>query len=224
MSRYLAPLLIGVLGVAILVALGTWQLRRLDWKEGVLADLAARIAAEPVAVPERPDPVADRYLPVTATGEITGQEIHVLVSTRVLGPAYRVVSLFVTEDGRRLLLDRGAVPDEEKDSPRPPVAATVTGNLHWPDETDMVTPAPALADNIWFARDVDAMSRELATEPVLIVLRGTSESAPPVTPLPLDTAGIPNNHLEYAITWFGLAAVWTAMTAFWIVRRRRGPA
>ena len=100
--------------------------------------------------------------------------------------------------------------------------ATITGNLHWPDETDLFTPEPDRALNFWFARDADALSGELGAEPFLIVLRETSESARPVTPLPVDTGAIPNDHLEYAITWFGLAAVWAGMTLFWIVRIARG--
>lgn len=222
MRRYAFPMLIGLAGLAVLVALGLWQVRRLDWKQGVLAEMAARIAAEPVPVPARPDPEADRYLAVTASGRITDDEIHILVSTSELGAAFRIVSLFVTDDGRRLLLDRGVVPSEEEDAERPPVDATVTGNLLWPEETDRFTPEPDRAGNIWFARDARAFSQELAAEPFLLVVRETSETDPPVTPLPVDTAGIPNDHLQYAITWFGLALVWAGMTLYWVMRIARG--
>jgi surfeit locus 1 family protein len=60
-------------GVAILVSLGVWQVQRLAWKEGVLAEIEARIAAAPVALPEAPDPEADRYLPVADGGAILGR-------------------------------------------------------------------------------------------------------------------------------------------------------
>jgi surfeit locus 1 family protein len=222
MGRIAFPVVLGVLGAAVLVALGMWQVQRLDWKADVLADIEARILADPIAVPDTPDPETDRYLPVTATGLITDAEIHLLISTREAGPAFRIVSRFETEDGRRLLLDRGYVDDQAKDAPRPPVTATVTGNLHWPDEIDGFTPDNDRANNIWFARDLEAMSAALGTEPVLVVLRSSSEIDVAVTPLPVDTAGIPNDHLEYAVTWFGLAAVWVAMTLFWIVRILRG--
>jgi len=222
MGRIAFPVVLGVLGAAVLVALGMWQVQRLDWKADLLADIETRILADPVAVPETPDPETDRYLPVTATGLITDAEIHLLISTREAGPAFRIVSRFETEDGRRLLLDRGYVDDQAKDAPRPPVTATVTGNLHWPDEIDGFTPDNDTANNIWFARDLEAMSAALGTEPVLVVLRSSSEIDVAVTPLPVDTAGIPNDHLEYAVTWFGLAAVWVAMTLFWIVRILRG--
>lgn len=220
--RMIFPLLIGIVGTAILMALGFWQVQRLDWKLGVLADIEARIVADPVAVPAVPNPDRDRYLPVTATGTITDEEIDVLVSMKGAGAGYRIISAFLTDDGRRLLLDRGFILDERKDEPRPPVRATVTGNLHWPDEVDGYTPDPDLGRNIWFARDVPAMAAALDTEPVMIILRDSSETNPVATPLPVDTTGIPNDHLNYAVTWFGLAAVWVGMTLFllWRIRQR----
>lgn len=222
MLRYLFPMLVGLVGLAILLSLGLWQLRRLEWKEAILNDISVRIAADPVAIPARPDPEIDRYLPVATTGDIGEEEVHVLVSTREIGAAFRIIALLRTADGRRILLDRGVVPEAQKDTPRPPVSATITGNLHWPDETDLFTPDPDVAQNIWFARDVEALSNEFAAEPFLLVLRETSETNPAVMPLPVDTSGIPNDHLEYALTWFGLAAVWTGMTVFWIIRLSRG--
>jgi surfeit locus 1 family protein len=221
-KRMIFPFLLGLVGAVILVSLGTWQLQRLTWKAGIIAEIEARIGAAPVAVPANPDPVRDRFLPVTATGTITDAELDVLVSVKNVGPGYRIISAFETEDGRRILLDRGFVADARKSDPRPAVEATVTGNLHWPEEVDSFTPAPDLRRNIWFARDVPSMADALETEPVMIILRDTTEPDPAVTPLPVDSAGIPNDHLEYAITWFGLAIVWVGMTAFllWRIRQR----
>jgi surfeit locus 1 family protein len=221
--RIIFPLLLGVLGTAVLISLGVWQLQRLAWKEGILAEIDARMAAAPVALPADPDPERDRFLPVIATGTITDDETRVLVSVKGAGAGYRIISAFETEGGRRILLDRGFVRDADKDAPRPPVPdVTVTGNLHWPDEVDRFTPAADTARNIRFARDVPAMAAALGTEPVMIILRDTSEPAPAVAPLPLDSAGIPNDHLGYAIQWFGLAAVWAGMTGWllWRITRR----
>ena len=109
----IAPILIGVAGVAVLVSLGVWQMQRLAWKEGVLADIAARIIADPVDVPATPDPEVDRYLPVIAQGVITDAAIRVLVSTREDGAGYRIISPFEMGD-RTLLIDRGFIPAEAK--------------------------------------------------------------------------------------------------------------
>ena len=221
LKRMIVPLVFGIVGTAILVALGIWQVQRLEWKEGVLADIEARIAADPVPVPADPDPEADRYLPVRAEGDLTGERLQVLASVKRVGPVHRVVEVFET-DGRRLLLDRGYIPADEKDAALSSGRVTVSGNLHWPDETDSFTPAPDRDENLWFAREVPLMAEALATEPLLIVAREVSPSDPLVTQLPVDTSGIPNDHLEYAITWFSLAAIWAGMTGWllWRIRRR----
>ncbi len=219
--RMLIPLIFGIVGTAILVGLGTWQLQRLQWKEGMIAQIDARIADAPIALPESAGEAADEYLPVEVTGRFTDREIDVLTSVKGIGPGYRVITAFQTEDGRRILVDRGFIPQTDKAAARPPVDATVTGNLLWPDETDSFTPEPDLAANIWFARDVPAMAASLKTEEILVVLRQTTELSSPVMPLPVDSDGIPNNHLEYVITWYGIAVIWVLMTGYFLWRQRR---
>ncbi len=221
LRRIAVPVLIGVVGCAILIALGTWQLRRLEWKEAILADIDARIVAVPIALPETIDPVTDRYMPVTVSGVLGGQELHVLTSVQDVGPGYRVISA-LTSGERRVMVDLGFVPEADKDLSRMAEGVTVTGNLHWPDETDGWTPAPDAARSIWFARDVEAMAEALGTEPVLVVARDVSGTVSGadlgVTVLPIDSAGIANDHLNYAITWFSLAAVWAVMAGALIWR------
>ncbi|MFO7758727.1 MAG: SURF1 family protein [Roseovarius sp.] len=216
----LVPLIFGVLGVAVLVALGKWQVDRLAWKEGVIADIEARIGAEPVALPEEADPEADRYLPVEVSGRVVPDTLRVLVSQKRVGAGYRLISAFDTGT-RRVLLDRGFIP-VDADIPDPPGReVTVTGNLHWPDDRLDTTPENDVADNMWFARDVAQMADVLETEPVLVIAREVAPTEPGVSPLPVDTSGIPNDHLEYAVTWFSLAVIWAAMTAFFIRRQMR---
>ncbi|KUJ80461.1 cytochrome oxidase biogenesis protein Surf1, facilitates heme A insertion [Ruegeria marisrubri] len=217
MRRILFLLIFGLTGLAILLSLGTWQVQRLAWKEALLADIEARISGDPVGLPESPDPEADRFLPVAVSGELLPGEVHVLVSVKQVGPGYRIIAPFRVGD-RTILLDRGFVRIEDKDKDRQTGPMEVTGNLHWPDEIDGYTPEPDLKENIWFARDVPALAAELDTEPVLLIAR--SRTDPGVTPLPVDTAGIPNDHLQYAVTWFGLALVWAAMTAYFLWRGR----
>lgn len=228
------PVLVGVLGVAILLALGFWQVQRLVWKEGLIAEIEARLAAEPAPVPEVPDPQRDRLLRVEATGQIGTEELHILSSLDPWGAGYRVVSPMELSDGRRILVDLGYVPQDLKNpaarqrpAPVDPgrVPDQVTGPLLWPAETDSFTPEPELARNIWFGRDVPAMAEALGTEPVLLVAETHTWNEWP-RPVPPGT-DLPNRHLEYAITWFSLAAVWAGMTVFWVCtesgRRSRRP-
>ena len=218
--RLVGALIIGVVGTAALLALGIWQVQRLEWKRGVLAEIEARIGGDPVPLPPAPDADADRFLPVELQGTVRQEALRV-ITTDAGGPAYRIVSPFRT-DGRTVLLDRGVIPTGTT-VPEPPAGTVaVEGNLHWPDEVDAFTPPPDPDAGLWYARDVTAMSESLGTEPLLVVAREVPGDA--VSPRPIGTAGIANDHLEYAITWFSLAAIWAGMTAMlvWRIRRRIG--
>ena len=161
-------------------------------------------------------------LPVTLAGSTTGEEVLVLSGTRESGGGYQVISAFATGDGRRVLVDRGFVPQEARLAPRPPTRLTIRGNLHWPNEVNSSTPAPNLSENIWFARDVPAMAAHLHAEPVLVVAAAIEGDNQGAAPIPVGITGIPNNHLEYAVTWFLLAATFALMTlwAAWRMNRR----
>src|SRR6056297_2088141 len=199
----LVPLIFGIAGVAVLVSLGKWQVERLAWKEGVLAEIEGRISAEPVR----------------AAGEVGARALRVLVSQKQVGAGYRVISAFETE-GRRVLLDRGFV-KVAGEIPETEGERRVVGNLHWPDDRLSSTPENDVPGNMWFARDIAQMAEVLETEPLMIIAREVSPPEQGVTPLPVDTSGIPNDHLSYAITWFSLAAIWAAMTGFFILRLRQ---
>lgn len=221
MRRYLFPLILGIAGCAVLIQLGLWQLDRRAWKEGMLEEITAGIQAPPVPLPAAIDP-SMKYLPVTVSGTTTGAEIDVLSHTRDQGAGYQVVSRFITDDGRAILLDRGFVPQEARRLERPPVRLDVVGNLHWPQDASSSTPAPNLDENIWFARDVDAMAASLDTLPVLVVASAVQGDNQGARPIPVAIEGIPNNHLSYAVQWFLIAATWAVMTLalIWRIRQR----
>ncbi|OYU18160.1 MAG: cytochrome oxidase biogenesis protein Surf1, facilitates heme A insertion [Rhodobacteraceae bacterium PARR1] len=222
MRRMIVPLLFGLIGAGILISLGVWQVQRMQWKEGILADITARIAAAPVPLPAAPDPKDEhnRYLPVTVSGHFTGNALSVLVSRKEIGAGVRIIEAFQTEDGRRVLVDRGFLRDEDKNRALSVTTATITGNLHWPQETDSFTPPPDAKTGLWYARDVPAMAQALDTEPTFIVAREPTGDG--IEAMPVDTSGIPNDHWGYAVQWFSLAAVWLGMTAYllWRIRQR----
>lgn len=220
MRRLFLPLFFGIVGTAFLLKLGFWQVDRLAWKEAELARIDAKIADAPIAVPEAPTEAEDEYLPVTATGQTGAEELHVLASSKQTGAIYRVVTAFETTDGRRLLLDRGWVKPFAKDEARGTVSATIVGNLLWPDERSKHTPENDVAGNTWFARDIADMAAILNTEPLLVVQRDPVEGSREITPMPVTSTGIPNDHLQYAVTWFGLALVWIVMTLYYLRRMR----
>lgn len=219
--RLLFPLALGLSGVGVLLWLGVWQLQRLEWKVGILTEISARIAADPVPLAADLTEAADEYRAVRLSGTPTGAEVHVLASGTAAGTGYRVVSAFVTDEGRTILVDLGLLKLEAKDAPPALAPIVVEGNLLWPDDKSSSTPAPDLERNIWFARDLPAMAAHLGTEPVLVVLRAASDYDPRLTPVPVDIQGIKNDHQGYAVTWFLLAAVWAVMSAVLIARTLR---
>jgi surfeit locus 1 family protein len=224
-SRMILPFLFGAVGTAILIWLGVWQVSRMEEKAAVVAQIEQRISAAPVALPSVLSEGRDRYLPVTVQGQFTSDELFLLASERGIGPGVHVVGAFLTDDGRRIMVDRGFVANAARNVARPELVGPVmvTGNLHWPRDSDRFTPAPDVGSNLWFARDVPMMAAFLQTEEAFVIARTTSEPTPFATPDPVDTAGIPDNHLQYAITWFLLACVWSGMTAFllWRIRQKR---
>lgn len=217
--KLIFPILLGLAGLAVLISLGIWQMQRLSWKTEVLADIDARIVATPVALPAQPDPVADRYLPVELSGRTEGTPLFVLTTIDDLGAGYRMISAFETE-GRKIMVDLGYVPLDQLGQTPAAEQMMITGNLHWPNEVDSWTPEPD-PSGIWFARDVAPMAAALGTEDVFVVANAVSGTNLPLTLLPLTSRGVPNDHLNYAITWFSLALVWAMMTMFLIHRTIR---
>ena len=222
------PLVLGLSGALVLLALGNWQLDRLAWKTALLDAIDARMKAEPVSIPLDPDPETDAFLRVSLDGRIAGRELHVLTSERGLGPGFRIIVPMQTGD-RVVLADLGFVPESQKSQERQPGAVRIVGNLAWPREVDrLFTPDPDIEKNIWFARDVETMATELGTNPIMVVaeridhLNGSASVPWTATRLQPVTVNLPNDHLQYAITWFSLAAVWSLMTILWLWRIRRG--
>lgn len=219
MRKFVMPLVFGLVGCVILASLGVWQLQRLAWKQEILAEMDALLLGEPWTLAEATDPKLTRFAPVRVSGRTTGEEIHVLTSIAGQGVGYRLISAFELDQGGRMLLDEGFIPQADKDAPRPPASLTVLGNVHRPDEVDGFTPEPDLGANIWYARDTIAMGAHLnAYDSAMIIVRQIEHGPMRATPLPPDTSTVANNHLGYAIQWFGLAIVWAGMTLFLLWR------
>lgn len=218
--RLISAAAFGLFGVAVLLGLGTWQVQRMYEKRGQIEAVVNGLGVAPGPVPAEPDPARDKYLPVTASGTFTGETLYVLSGKPQIGAGVEVISVLLTADGRRILVDRGFLAEKDKARALTVTGAEVRGNLLWPQETDSFTPRPDAATGLWFARDVPAMAAHLGTEPTLIVAREPTGDG--IEARPLDTSTIPNNHWGYAITWFSLAGVWALMTGalVWRIRRR----
>lgn len=222
--------LLVALAVAALVGLGLWQVRRLHWKE----DLIARIAAARSA---RPAPIGQ----LLASGQDLGFRRAALVCDDIEQRPY--VKLFSVLDGRAgfrviascplsagpygsVLVDRGFVDQDEAgrftaQGGRPGVGL-LTGVLRAPDPKTFVTPPNEPGAGLWYARDVNAMSARLGgVRPLPLFFMLDAPAALPGGPVPAALpVNLPNNHLQYAVTWFGLAAALIGVYVASLFKRR----
>ncbi|MGZ9811345.1 SURF1 family protein [Pseudoroseicyclus sp. H15] len=217
MRRIAIPLLFGIAGFAVLVALGVWQLQRMEWKTALLAEIGAQIAAAPTPLPAPGETMAE-FAPVEVTGEITGPALRFIYS----GSEEDIVAAVETDDGRRVMVDLGLAEARPLSSAAPPLPegpVTITGNIATP--AGKGGPLRLDQSNAWSARQMDGLAEALEAEPLFIVARAAEPPLPGLTPLPVTTENIPNNHFGYAIQWFGMALVWAGMTIYLLRRTLR---
>lgn len=222
LRRWLFVLIVGLGGISLLAALGVWQTQRLIWKNGIIAEIEARLAGAPTYLEGDETFETHNYRRAIAEGQFTDEPpARFLTSLKPFGPGFRIIHTFELLRGGRILIDRGFVRQGETPPPPSTDLVALTGVLHWPAEKNAFTPNPNLRERLWFDRDVASLAEALDAQPVMLVL-GENESRSPIS-IPVSTAGIPNNHLAYAITWYSLAVVWFVMTVVTILRWRRSP-
>jgi surfeit locus 1 family protein len=219
----IAPGLSALLGVCFLCGLGVWQLQRLAWKEALIARVAMRMQMSfaPPAPAEAEWPnvnaEADEYRRVRVTGtfrhdlEALCYELLSDAKGKFSGPGYWVLTPIETAGGAAVVVNRGFVPLERKDPAtrregQIAGVVTVTGLLRMPERRSWFTPADDPAHHLWQVRDPAAIAAAYGlarTSPFFI---DADASPPGGLPEGGETKLVfPNRHLEYAITWFGLA-------------------
>lgn len=232
-------LLLILAGVAfiILCALGTWQVQRLIWKQDLIDTVQSRIDLPPEPAPGPADwPALDLdevdYLPVRVTGTFDNdREVHAYTALSdpagpVGGQGYFVLTPLVTEDGWVVIVNRGFVPEANKE---PDTRAEgqidgvteVAGLLRRAQGRNAFTPPDDVEGNIWFTRDPQAIGEALGIETGRLAPYYIDAFYDPDHPSGLPQGGetmvtFPNNHLQYAITWYGLALVLVAVVFAWM--------
>ncbi|MBN9545672.1 MAG: SURF1 family protein [Alphaproteobacteria bacterium] len=203
-----------VIATAILIGLGVWQLQRLQWKLALIAEVNGHMTAPPLPLSEALKDSADamQYRRVALEGRFDNAKEAYVFTTAAGGEAvYHVLTPFLTDDGHSLLVDRGYVPKEKLDpATRTPVegATRLVGVWRVPDAPGAFTPAADMAHRIWYSRDLKAIAAadhiQLAA-PVIV----EADAAPNPGGWPKGgqtVVSFRNEHLSYAVTWFGLAA------------------
>jgi len=206
--------------LAVLVGLGLWQLKRLHWKEGLIAQIETRTKAPPITLKdatlmagEGRDP---SYYRVRVGGRFRHEQERYLLAVSAGRFGWHVITPLETGDGEMVLIDRGFVPDRLKDPALRPdgeVAngVTVTGIVRMPETQGLFTPDNEPVANRWFWRDLKAMAQSMFPGGTVGLAPFFLEAEKGDVPGGWPEAGqtrteLPNNHLQYAFTWFLLAA------------------
>jgi surfeit locus 1 family protein len=232
------PSIVALAGFAVLIALGTWQIERKAWKEALIETLTRRAAAEPVALPTHErwaglNPESDEFRRVIFRAEF----IHTLeafvytvgsaLRPDISGPGYWVFTPARLPDGGLVIVNRGFVPQDRLDTHTRAEgqilnAVDVVGALRWSEPRGLFTPNDDPQRNVWYVRDHRAIAaaKGLGGEGMGGVAPYFIDQEAPQAPGGLPQSGalnvrLRNDHLQYALTWYGLAVVLAAVFTIW---------
>jgi surfeit locus 1 family protein len=232
--RLLLPSLAALVALAILVSLGSWQIERKAWKEGLIATLTERLAAPATDLPPRTlwgrlAAATDEFRRVAFRAELlSNQEALVYtpgsaLRSDVSGPGYWVFAPARHADGSLVVVNRGFVPEGRQEAQsraegQVAGAVDVVGAMRWPEARGLFTPADDPARNLWFVRDHVAMAAAKGWGPVAPFFIDQEAPEPPGgLPRPgRIRPNLPSNHLQYALTWYGLALVLVVVFIIWV--------
>jgi len=231
----LMPSFMAVVGVAVLVSLGTWQLQRKAWKDGLQAQIDARASAAAVPLADalqRFDKGEDiTYLRVRVRGVYEPGSERYFYAPEKQGPGWLLYTKLRLEQptgGRRAIyINRGWIPDDVRQhgqapSLRPSGPVDVVGLVRLQGVKGFFTPDNELGRNNWFWRDIHALhtggpmagggeiaklSRAAGYVPFVLDAVATGGNAKGWPKAGTTLMRLPNNHLGYALTWFGLAII-----------------
>jgi surfeit locus 1 family protein len=228
----LVPGLVALAALLVLLGLGTWQLERKAWKESLIATLDRRLSDAPVALPPPLEwagmtPDNSEFTRVRVRLEFL-KDSDALVFTSgsalrddVKGTGYFVFSPALLPYGQQVVVNRGFVPSRAY----PPESGPqdIVGSIRWPERPSSFVSDHDKAGDIWMVRDPAAMAQVKGWGTVAPFYIEQEAPVPPgglPHPAPLKVQ-LRNDHLGYAITWYGLAAVLVVMFTIWASRRRR---
>ena len=201
---------------ALLVGLGVWQLERLQWKLGLIAQITQNLDEAPISLDAALALGNERaqYRPVAVTGHFdAAKEVYLYTTGPNGAPVYHVLTPLLVGAARTVMIDRGYVPAPLRD-PRSRPGSEPQGQVHvvgiWrtPDRPGPFTPTPDLVRRVWFARDLSGIAQTEHLRPAApTILEATASAYAQTWPRGGQTrVDLPNDHLQYALTWFLLAA------------------
>jgi surfeit locus 1 family protein len=240
-AKLVWPTVAALAALGVLLGLGTWQLERKRWKEDLLAKISDRVASAPRPVARAAELARQgediEYLHVSALGRFHHDKERYLYAPAPGGLAWHVYTPLETAPGRIVWVNRGLVPDASKaPATRSPGQISgdseVRGVIRVPPEKSLFTPQNDAAGNLWYWADIPALTASAFPQGSAVsVLPFVIEAdAQPLPPGGLPKGGVtrialPNRHLEYAVTWYGIALTLVGVyLVFAINRLRASPA
>ena len=230
-------LILGLAAMAVLLALGTWQVQRLHWKEALLATIEERTHQPPEPLVRIETLFAENgdvdYWPVTVSGEFLHDRESYFFATHQGMSGYYVYTPLQLNDGRQILINRGFVPFDRKD----PVsrmegqvtgAVTVTGLARNPtfEKPSSLVPDNEPEKNIYYWKDWASMADKASVEKDRVVpffIDADKTANPGGLPAGgVTIVALTNNHLQYAITWYGIALALAGVLGVYLLRSRNG--
>jgi surfeit locus 1 family protein len=228
------PTLMTLPAVLGALALGTWQVQRLQWKNELIAERQARREAPPLAaLPENFDPARHAFRKVRVSGRfLHAKEIHLAALTPRGNHAFHIVTPMRLEGGGILLVNRGWVPRDRKE-PQSRGAGQVEGTvslegylrvppaLTWAQRISGIKNDPA--KNVWLYADLAEMARFAGLGEIKpYILEAEPGEAPGGFPVGgITRFELPNDHLQYALTWYSMALIGIAIYLLYHRRRAR---
>lgn len=236
MKLPLGQTLIATAGIIILCGLGTWQIQRMEWKEGLIAKLEADYKAggehRALFIPQsKLQELAREEQPITY-GMLEGRLLRkssVLVGPRTLdgNRGYHLVTPLQMQDGAIILVNTGWVDDLWKDNTEERLAFLPTGNItvqgvlrkpDWSSFSSKNSPS----NDMWFRADIAeiAEAKQLTVSyPFIMYAEATNPELHDVTPV--NEHWLPRNkHLQYAIFWYAMAVTLLAVFGFYVTSRK----
>lgn len=238
-KRLIVPAVMTGLMLPLLIGLGAWQLQRKAWKDGLIHDIESRTAAAPMALDTAiaawGGSGSMEYVPVVARGHFQHKRERFLTATDgAMGPGWHILTPLETAEGTVVIVNRGYVPNGLRE---PALRAggeisaevEIIGLVRGSAERNAFTPDNDVEKNIWYWRDISGLTASMFGSsppkhaPFLIEALARPENPGGWPRGGVTIIALPNRHLEYAITWFGLAAVLVGVFVVYAAGRVREP-